>query len=130
MSAGVRRITPEERTEGVATPGMIREEAVATETIWAGFVRTGPGMVSAWHHHGDFESVIYVATGALVMEFGSGGRDTVEARPGDFLYVAPGAVHRESNPTAEESHIIVVRSGSGEAVINVDEPEAATNRRG
>ncbi len=81
-------------------------------------------MVSGWHHHGDFESVIFVTTGALVMEFGSGGRETLEARPGDFLYVAPGAIHRESNPTAEESHIVVVRSGSGTPVFNVDGPEA------
>ena len=125
MSTGVRRIRPDERTEGPATAGMIREEAVATGSMWAGFVRTAPGMLSGWHHHGDFESVIYVATGALVMEFGPDGRETLEARPGDFLYVAPGAVHRESNPTAEESHIIVVRSGSGTPVFNVDGPEAA-----
>jgi uncharacterized RmlC-like cupin family protein len=125
MSTGVRRIRPDERTEGPATAGMIREEAVATGSMWAGLVRTAPGMMSGWHHHGDFESVIYVTTGALVMEFGPGGLETLEAGPGDFVYVAPGAVHRESNPTAEESHIIVVRSGSGEAVINVDGPESA-----
>jgi uncharacterized RmlC-like cupin family protein len=102
---------------------MIREEAVANEAMWAGLVRTAPGTMSGWHHHGRFESVIYVNSGTLVMEFGPGGRETLEAQPGDFLYVAPGAVHRESNPTAEESHIVVVRSGSGEAVINVDGPE-------
>jgi len=39
------------------------------------------------------------------------------------LYVAQGAVHRESNPSDEESQIVVVRSGSGEPVINVDGPE-------
>ena len=98
--------------------------------MWAGLVRTAPGMMSGWHHHGDFESVIYVTTGALVMEFGPGGSETLEARPGDFLYVAPGAIHRESNPTDQESHIVVVRSGSGEAVINVDGPEAPTQPRG
>lgn len=124
MSAGVRLIRPAERAEGPATAGMTREEAVATESMWAGFVRTAPGMTSGWHHHGRFESVIYVSTGALVMEFGPGGQEMLEARPGDFLHVAPGAIHRESNPTAAESHIIVVRSGSGEAVINVDGPEA------
>lgn len=86
---------------------------------------TAPGMMSGWHHHGDFESLIYLTTGALVMEFGPGGLETLDAQPGDFVYVAPGAVHRESNPTVEESHIIVVRSGSGEAVINVDGPESA-----
>lgn len=124
MTTGVRRIRPDERTEGPATAGMIREEAVATEAMWAGFVRTAPAMVSGWHHHGTFESVIFVTSGALIMEFGPDGAETLEAQPGDFLYVAPGAVHRESNPTAEESHIVVVRSGSGEAVINVDGPEA------
>lgn len=123
MSEGVRRIRPNERTEGPATAGMIREEAVATDGTWAGFVRTAPGMTSGWHHHGRFESVIYVDTGALLMEFGPGGREALEAGPGDFVYVAPGAVHRERNPTDAESHIIVVRSGSGEAVINVDAPE-------
>ena len=125
MSTGVRRIRPDERTEGPATAGMIREEAVATDAMWAGFVRTAPGMVSGWHHHGAFESVIYVATGALTMEFGPNGGESLEARPGDFLYVAPGTVHRESNPLRDESHIIVVRSGSGEAVINVAGPDAA-----
>ena len=124
MSTRVRRIRPDERTEGPATAGMIREEAVATVAMWAGLVRTAPGMVSGWHHHGDFESVIFVTTGALIMEFGPGGHETLEARPGDFLYVAPGAVHRESNPTAAESHIVVVRSGSGTPVFNVDGPEA------
>ena len=128
MSTGVRRIRPDERTEGPATAGMIREEVVATDGMWAGLVRTAPGMVSGWHHHGLYESTIYVTTGALLMEFGPDGRETLEARPGDFLYVAPGAVHRETNPTQDESHIIVVRSGSGEAVINVDGPEASTER--
>ena len=68
--------------------------------------------------------MIYVATGALVMEFGPVGRETLEARPGDFLYVAP-VRSTAKQPTQDESHIIVVRSGSGEAVINVDGPEAA-----
>jgi len=56
------------------------------------------------------------------MEFGAGGTETLDGRPGDFLYVAPGAVHRESNPSDLESHIVVVRSGSGVPVVNVDGP--------
>jgi uncharacterized RmlC-like cupin family protein len=125
MGGEVRRIAPEERTEGAGTPGMIREEAVSTDRMWAGLVRTGAGMVSGWHHHGDYETTIYVLSGALRMEFGSGGTDILETGPGDFLYVARGAVHRESNPTDQESQIVVVRSGSGEPVINVDRPEMA-----
>lgn len=125
MGTAVRRIAPDERTEGSATAGMIREEAVATDRMWAGLVRTAPGMISGWHHHGGYETAIYVTSGALRMEFGPGGSETLDGQPGDFLYVAPGAIHRESNPSAVESHIIVVRSGSGTAVVNVEGPEGS-----
>ncbi len=123
MAGGVRLIHPEERTKGAATPGMIREEAVSTDRLWAGVARTEAGMASGWHHHADYESTIYVLSGALRMEFGPGGGEVLEAGPGDFLYVAPGAVHRESNPSDEESRIVVVRSGSGQPVVNVDGPD-------
>ena len=129
MAGDVRRIAPEERTEGLGTPGMIREEAVSTDRMWAGLVRTAAGLVSGWHHHGDYESTIYVLTGALQMEFGADGCEILEAKPGDFLYVAPGAIHRESNPTGQESQIVVVRSGSGEPVINSEGPEGASVSR-
>lgn len=123
MSRGVRRIAPEERSEGAATAGMVREEAIATDRMWAGFARTAAGMISGWHHHGEYETAIYVMAGALHMEFGPGGADTLDGRPGDFLYVAPGAIHRESNPSDQESHLLVVRSGAGAPVVNVDGPE-------
>ena len=122
MSGGVRRIGPEERTEGAATPGMVREQAITTEGMWAGYVRTAAGMVSGWHHHGAYQTTIYVLSGGLRMEFGSNGSSTVEAGPGDFVYVAPGAIHRESNPTDVESQIVVVRAGTGEPVVNVGGP--------
>ncbi|MFL5798752.1 MAG: cupin domain-containing protein [Actinomycetota bacterium] len=123
MAGAVRLIRAEERTEGAGTAGMVREEAVATERMWAGVARTAPGAISGWHHHGDCESTIYVLSGALRMEFGPGGREVLVATPDDFLYVAPGAVHREGNPTEGESQIVVVRSGSGDPVFNVDGPE-------
>ena len=47
MSTGVRRIRPDERTAGPVTAGMIREEAVATEAMWAGLVRTARGWCRA-----------------------------------------------------------------------------------
>jgi len=65
-----------------------------------------------------YETAIFVESGAVKMEFGPGGGELLEGRPGDFLHVAPGVVHRESNPTTEESHIIVIRSGTGEPVFN------------
>ncbi|MGZ8591240.1 MAG: cupin domain-containing protein [Actinomycetota bacterium] len=87
------------RIVGPATPGMERQQAFATEGMWAGHVRTEPGMVSGWHHHGEFETAVYVLSGALRFESGSGGVDVADAGPGDFALVPKGVVHRESNPS-------------------------------
>jgi uncharacterized RmlC-like cupin family protein len=117
------RITPDELVDGQPTPGVRREQAVQTEGMWGGLATTEPGMASGWHHHGEYESTIYVVSGALRMEFGPGGGRSFDAGPGDFVFVGKGIVHRESNPSEEPSRIVVVRAGSGEAVVNVSGPE-------
>ena len=121
--ARVRVIRPEDRSEGQPTPGMRRERSVSTDRSWAGHVTTEAGVVSGWHHHGDYESHIYVVSGALRMESGAGGQDVVDAVPGDFVFVPPHTVHREGNPSTAEATLVVVRAGSGEAVFNVDGPD-------
>jgi uncharacterized RmlC-like cupin family protein len=123
-------VTAGDRKAGPSTPGMERQQAFATEDMWSGFVRTQAGMVSGWHHHGEYETVIYVLTGSLRMEFGPGGSESVEAAPGDFVSVPKGAIHRESNASAEPADLIVVRAGRGESTINVDGPgtSAAADR--
>lgn len=115
VPSGERRLQP-------SGDSMVREQAVATPGMWGGLARTSPGGDSGWHHHGHYETTIYVVSGVLRMESGPGGTSVVEAGPGDFLYVPPGAIHREFNPGDEESHLVVVRGGSGEPVINVDGP--------
>jgi uncharacterized RmlC-like cupin family protein len=102
---------------------MVREEAFATGGMWAGLVRTDPRMTSGWHHHADYASAIFIVKGALRMEFGPGGEESVEAGPGDFVYVPKGAVQREANPTDQPAEIVVVRAGTGDPVTNVDGPE-------
>ena len=123
MDTTLYRVTPEERVEGKPTPGMAREEAIQTNGMWAGFVTTEAGMVSGWHHHGEYESAIYVITGGIRMEFGPGGSERFDAGPGDFVYVPKHAIHRESDPASEPSTIVVVRAGRGEPVFNVEGPE-------
>jgi uncharacterized RmlC-like cupin family protein len=115
-------VTPGERTAGPSTPGMERQQAFVTDGTWSGLVRTDSGMLSGWHHHGEYETVIYVLTGSLRMEFGPAGSDLVEAGPGDFVYVPKGAVHREGNPSEDTADLIVVRAGRGASTINVDGP--------
>lgn len=122
--SGVWQVKPGERTEGAPTAGMVREQAVATEGMWAGFVSTDAGTVSGWHHHGEYETSIYVTSGVLRMEYGRDGGETLEAGPGDFLYVAPHAIHREGNPSEELGTAVVVRAGHGEPVTNVGGPSS------
>ena len=119
----IYRVTPEERVEGQPTQGITREQAVQTEGMWSGFARTEAGMTSGWHHHGGYESTIYVLTGMLRMEFGPDGGEVIDAGPGDFVVVGKDVVHRESNPSPEEGTFVVVRAGEGEPVINVAGPE-------
>jgi uncharacterized RmlC-like cupin family protein len=104
------------------TPGMERRRGLDTGTMWAGTVRTEPGLTSAWHHHGEHDSTIYVADGVLRLEFGPGGRSTIEARTGDFVQVPAGAVHREANPGGTESLLVVMRCGTGEPTVNLEGP--------
>ncbi len=124
MPQAVRRIRANELRDGPVTPGMQRREAVATDRVWAGVVHTEPGALSAWHHHGEHESVVYVAKGALRMESGPGGADVFDALPGEFVYVPPFNVHREGNTTTAVATLVVTRTGQGPSVVNVDGPDA------
>jgi uncharacterized RmlC-like cupin family protein len=123
VSGEIRLIKPEHRTPGAATPGMVREEAISVEGLWAGFLRSPAAIVAGWHHHGEYETAIYVLSGRFQMEFGPGGRESFVAGPGDFIHVPPGAIHRERNPSDEEVQAVVVRAGRGEVIVNVDGPE-------
>jgi uncharacterized RmlC-like cupin family protein len=118
----VRRTQAHERQVGDPTPGIVREQAIAVDGMWAGFVRNDPHMASGWHHHGNHDTALYVLKGAVRLEFGPGGRDAVEAGTGDFLHVPKYAIHREVNPQDEHSHVVVVRAGDGAPTVNVDGP--------
>src|SRR3954462_12538287 len=101
MQEGVRVVGASQRSESTAqTPGMKREAGVAAETtgnqsLWMGLVTTPAGMVSAWHHHGDCETGIYIVQGRARFRWGKGGNASAEVGPGDFLAVAPNAIHME-----------------------------------
>lgn len=118
----VRKITPDDREVADPTAGIIREAAIVDGSLWAGVARTSPGATSGWHHHGDHDTTIYVEAGIFRLEFGLGGGEVVEAHVGDFVSIPPGLIHRESNPSTEESRLIVVRVGSGPPTVNVDGP--------
>ena len=125
MSEAVRVTRDEKLVDADPTPGMHRQRAFEVDGLWAGRVRTEPGATSGWHHHGEHETSLYVVSGTLRLEFGPGGAQRVDARPGDFVHVPAGVVHRESNPGAEDSTAVIARAGRGEPTVNVDGPEPA-----
>lgn len=131
MSREVRVVRPEERDTGTAqTPGMQREAGVAASTVgaeklWVGHVTMAPGAKSGAHHHGPVESAIYIISGRARFRFGPKLEQTVEAGPGDFIFVPPEAVHQEINVDPQAPiDMIVARDGQENIVVNLEIPEA------
>jgi len=126
---GVRVIRPGERSIATAqTMGIRREAAVSPETtgassLWMGQATTPGGTVSAWHHHGDCETGIYVVSGRARFSWGPGGRESAVVGPGDFLAVGPHVVHREEALGDQEFVMVVARGCSGILSVDVDGPE-------
>jgi uncharacterized RmlC-like cupin family protein len=124
--APVRVVRAGERTPAEPTPGLSREEALVGPGFWSGLAEAEPGSVSGWHHHGDYDTLVYVIAGALRVEAGPGGADVSEAGPDDFMLIPKGVVHREANPGDDLFTAVVVRVGTGQPVFNVDGPQAAS----
>lgn len=116
-------VRPNEATPAPGTPGMDRRELVAHEGRWAGWIRTDAGVAGGWHHHGDYDSYIYVLRGSLTIDFGPGGRESVTANAGDFIFNPARIVHRETTSRDGDAEAFLVRVGSGPQLVNVDAPE-------
>lgn len=130
--AGVRVIRMSERNVATAqTTNMRREAAIVPEEgatgpqLWMGLVTTPAGGVSGWHHHGTCTSGIYVVSGRARFSWGPGGCESAEVGPGDFLEVAPGAIHQEEALGNEPLVLVVARGAAGTLVVNTDGPEVA-----
>lgn len=130
--AGVRVIRASERSVATAQTANIRreaaivpEEGASGPQLWMGLGITAPGAVSGWHHHGDCTSGIYVVSGRARFSWGPGGRESAEVGPGDFLAVAPGAIHQEEVLGDEPLVMVVARGAAGTLVVNTEGPEPA-----
>ncbi len=89
-----------------------------------GKAHSGPQATSGWHHHGQRTTYVYVLQGQVHIEWGPGGRESVDLTSGDFYVVPPNTIHREGNPGSEENCLVGFMVGSGTEVVNVEEPEA------
>jgi uncharacterized RmlC-like cupin family protein len=112
----VQRIPPGERVPADPTPGMSREQAIASGTLWSGVVTTAPGATSGWHHHGDHETSIYVVDGQMLVEYAADAGQTVasaQAVAGDFVHVPPHVVHRRATPVTSPASPCSAGPGPG-----------------
>jgi uncharacterized RmlC-like cupin family protein len=123
-------ITAGDLSEATAqTTGMVRAAAISGDlvgasSLWMGRTILPPGISSGDHHHGESETGIYVVSGNPVFVF----RDpesaeliTLQAAPGDYIWVPPHVRHREENPSRHAEAVVVVARSTQEAiVVNVD----------
>ena len=103
------------------TSGMQRERAFEVPQLWSGRVTTAPGAVSGWHHHTGNDSMLYVVSGVLRLEF-DGYDEFLDAEAGDFVHVPSYTVHRESNPLGVPSVAVIARAGGDTPTVNVEPP--------
>lgn len=106
------------------TSGMRREQAFVDHDRWIGLVKSAPQQWSGWHHHGETDTYLYVLQGQLEIEYGVRGA-TVGFGPQDFVHVPHQLVHRERVTGDVEAQVVLVRIGSGPAVVNVDGPSSS-----
>ena len=124
MADEISVVRPGERThlDTTQTTGIRREQAFSGDGAWVGVAHTAPGVTSGWHHHGDHDTYVYITSGSQLTEFGNDGQKSLDASTGDVIHVGKHIIHRESNPSSEETVAFIVRVGSGPPVINVDGP--------
>jgi uncharacterized RmlC-like cupin family protein len=129
VEGALRVIKPGDRSPDVASGSMLREAAISGSTVganrlWLGYVELPAGMVSAVHHHGEAESGIYLISGRARFVSGEALNEVHDAEAGDFIWVAPFAVHVEINPSeGEVARAIVARTMQGNNVFNLPTPE-------
>jgi uncharacterized RmlC-like cupin family protein len=124
----IRVVPPNQRScDTPETLGMNREVAISgsrtgSSKLWAGMNRIEPGASTGPHHHGALESIIYIVKGNALMRWGNRLEWITKAGPGNFLLVPPYLPHQELNASAtEELHCVLVRSGTEEVVVNLDD---------
>ncbi|MGE0241357.1 MAG: cupin domain-containing protein [Parvibaculaceae bacterium] len=129
MSVGLFKeiglVRSEETTAGPITPGQNRRKAIQAGNLWMGECHvTALDAPSQWHHHADYDSVMYMLSGRIRVDFGESGEKSFEMGKGDYAYFPRQAVHRcQIIAGGDDVRYVFVRIGEGETVVNVDSPE-------
>ena len=126
FSEDIIYIAKDQMTDGPLTPGQPRQTAFETDGVWAGVTTViAKDTPSQWHHHADHDSIMYMLTGQIRVDWGVTGEKSFLISPGDFAFFKRGVIHRAKVIEGDQDcTFAVVRIGKGETVINVAGPGA------
>lgn len=121
METEVRLVSRDQLAVGARSGAMTRSIAIAAETVGSTAIftllsRIPPGLRSSPHVHTDCEASIYVASGQGRMLTGIHLDRALVIRPGDFLFVPPGAPHTVVNDGDADLVLVVSRNTAEERV--------------
>ena len=119
----IEGVESNELLAGSSTPGIDRKLAFKEGEVTVIRSQVDPGVVSGWHHHGNYHVYGYMAVGTIRFEFGVDGKDSVEINQGGYFHVPPRTVHRDVNPYSKSQDVILFLKGVGDLVVNVDGPD-------
>jgi uncharacterized RmlC-like cupin family protein len=102
----------------------ISRDTVGSHGLYSSVVTTAPRGRTRVHHHGPCETAIYIMSGRARFSFGPNGvEETIEAEPGDVVYIPAEEVHVEENPSPTEPLVVLVTRNCAESVnVYGDEP--------
>jgi uncharacterized RmlC-like cupin family protein len=104
----------------------VSRELAGSEGLWGGVTVVEPNIVSAIHHHGELETIIYVVSGQGRLRWGDNMEFEQDVEPGDFIFVPPFVPHQEINPSPDmPSRWMIVRNSQEPIVVNLEAPDTA-----
>ncbi|NUA31300.1 cupin domain-containing protein [Cupriavidus basilensis] len=109
---------------GPQTPGQVRMKALEVGDLWVGQCHvTALNEPSQWHHHQEFDSVMFMLSGRIRVDHGENGEQSFEIGKGDYAYFPRRAIHRcQILEGGNDVRYVFVRVGEGETVVNYDRP--------
>ena len=85
---------------------------VGTTKLSANIATIPPGGVAAAHIHVGFEVILYIIEGKVRHEFGTGLKQVLENKAGDFICIKPGVPHEVFNMSDTEPVVAFVARSS------------------
>lgn len=120
----IQLVTQDGLEDGPNTPGQQRKTAYSGNGLWIGQCEiTARDTPSQWHHHENYDSIMYMLEGRIRVDWGENGEKSFEMGPGDYGFFGRKVIHHAQIIDAPENcRYVFVRLGEGESVVNVDGP--------